>query len=276
MRCFAEAPHDAAGSADGDADGDAPPRRTHVLEASVADRGRGMSAQQCDSIFQPYEAAASSAGGGACSTRCIRHGYAAADVLLFVAGTGLGLFISRACARRAGGDVSVVSAPGCGATFTLRFPVHVPSAAAAAWAAAAAAFRQQPTTEKQSPTPPAAPAAPPPPGTPSPAKRARVEGGAAAAAAPACVTAPPQQQQQLRCLLADDAMLNLLLVQRLLQQHAGFAVRTAVNGREAYDLLVAACVAGEPPHIAVLDMQMPQARALRLHALRMHPHTAVC
>ncbi len=70
-------------------------------------------------------------------------------------------------------------------------------------------------------------------------------------------------------------MLNLLLVQRLLQQHAGFAVRTAVNGREAYDLLVAACVAGEPPHIAVLDMQMPQARALRLHALRLHAHTAV-
>ncbi len=171
-------------------------------------------------------------------------------------GTGLGLYIARACARRAGGDVSVLSAPGCGATFTQRFPVRVAAAAAACWATADAAFQRQ---QRRRSSEQLASSSEEAPSSPS-AKRARVD-APATSAAPADDAPPPPTPDAappLRCVLADDALLNLKLVQRLLAQHAGFAVRTAVNGREALDLLVTACAAGEPPHIAVLDMQMPQ------------------
>jgi signal transduction histidine kinase len=38
------------------------------------------------------------------------------------AGAGLGLAISRALARRQGGDLTVASSPGEGSTFVLRLP----------------------------------------------------------------------------------------------------------------------------------------------------------
>jgi CheY-like chemotaxis protein len=47
-----------------------------------------------------------------------------------------------------------------------------------------------------------------------------------------------------------------LNAQRLLEQH-GFTVTTAANGKEAFDALVAAYEAGAPPHIAIIDMQVP-------------------
>ena len=39
-----------------------------------------------------------------------------------VGGTGLGLTVSRRLARLLGGDITVASDPGCGATFTLWLP----------------------------------------------------------------------------------------------------------------------------------------------------------
>lgn len=147
----------------------------------------------------------------------------------------MGLFVARAFARRAGGDVTVVSSPGQGATFTLRFPVLVPpeaanfdaglpaSCSAAESSLLAPQFARHLSWETVAPS---------------------VEAGSSA------------DTPQLRCLLVDDALLNLKLMRRLLEA-AGFSVETAINGQEAFNKLVTACDAGRPPHIAILDWEMP-------------------
>ena len=74
-----------------------------MLLVSVADKGCGMSAEQAERCFLAFEAASAQKGGG----------------------TGLGLFIGRTLARRAGGDLTVNTALGQGSTFTLRLPVRI-------------------------------------------------------------------------------------------------------------------------------------------------------
>lgn len=66
----------------------------------VADQGRGIALEDQQRVFEKFE----------------RLGRADA------AGTGLGLYISRRLARAMGGDITIDSAPGQGARFTLSLP----------------------------------------------------------------------------------------------------------------------------------------------------------
>lgn len=66
----------------------------------VADQGKGLSAQQQTIVFEKFERLGRSGDGG----------------------SGLGLYISRRLARAMAGELSVESAPGQGARFTLDLP----------------------------------------------------------------------------------------------------------------------------------------------------------
>ncbi len=66
----------------------------------VADQGEGLSEEQQARVFEKFERLGRSGDGG----------------------TGLGLYISRRLARAMGGDLTVESAPGQGARFTLDLP----------------------------------------------------------------------------------------------------------------------------------------------------------
>ena len=77
-----------------------------ILRFAVADTGAGLSAEQCNRLFQPFE----QADGGVAR----RFG-----------GTGLGLALCRRLAQLMGGQVGVVSEPGCGSTFWFEAPFEV-------------------------------------------------------------------------------------------------------------------------------------------------------
>ena len=81
-----------------------PPRC--VLRADVEDAGPGLSPQDCERFFRPYEHAPPEMGGG----------------------TGLGLHVCRLFAEAMGGSVTVRSVLGHGCTFSMRVPVRVVSA----------------------------------------------------------------------------------------------------------------------------------------------------
>lgn len=76
------------------------------LRISISDSGIGMTAEECERLFQRF----SQANSG--TTR--RYG-----------GTGLGLAISKQLAEALGGSISVQSAPGKGSTFEICLPVDV-------------------------------------------------------------------------------------------------------------------------------------------------------
>ena len=67
----------------------------------ISDNGHGIAAESLEKVFIPFY-----------STKRT--------------GTGIGLSLSRQIMRRHGGDITLVSEPGAGATFTLRFPPSVP------------------------------------------------------------------------------------------------------------------------------------------------------
>jgi hypothetical protein len=75
----------------------------------VSDTGIGMTKEQISRLFEAFSQAEAST---------------ARDY----GGTGLGLAITRRYCRLLGGDVTVESAPGAGATFTITLPAVVPGA----------------------------------------------------------------------------------------------------------------------------------------------------
>lgn len=80
-------------------------REPSGIRVSVRDAGPGIDPESHERIFQPYEQVAGVAKGR---------------------GTGLGLALSRQLARMMGGDITVASTPGQGATFNLDLPTAVP------------------------------------------------------------------------------------------------------------------------------------------------------
>jgi signal transduction histidine kinase len=187
------------------------------LTVRVSDTGCGMTDEEARACFTAYHHSAASAGGG--------H--------------GLGLYVSKAFAQLMGGTLSVVTAPGRGAAFTLSVPVRVPcEAEASAHADAAAEAAAQPPPPP-SPSPPPSPAstptqtsaAPPPaeaPATPrlgdAAAEQSSSSSGGSGDAASRATSffrsaGPPQRSgsgsstrsPRYSALVADDHSLNLRL-----------------------------------------------------------------
>lgn len=94
--------------------------RPDGVRLSVTDTGVGMTPEQAEAAFQPFE----QVGG----TRALRSG-----------GTGLGLAIVKSVAEAMGGAVAVDSLPGCGSTFVVDLPLPASAAADAAAETGAAA-----------------------------------------------------------------------------------------------------------------------------------------
>ncbi len=86
---------------------------TEWLVFKVADTGIGMTSEQADRLFETFMQADAS------TTR--KYG-----------GTGLGLALSQRLCGLMGGEISVLSEPGIGSTFTVRLPAVVPGKGAAA------------------------------------------------------------------------------------------------------------------------------------------------
>jgi len=76
-------------------------RTGSMAEAVVADQGKGIAIEDQARIFEKFERVDPTEAGG----------------------NGLGLYIARRLARAMGGDLTVESAPGEGARFTLSLPV---------------------------------------------------------------------------------------------------------------------------------------------------------
>jgi len=74
-----------------------------AVEIAVTDEGVGMSADDIRHAFEPFRRFAPAAGGAP--------------------GIGLGLFVAKRIVKAHGGDISIESSPGAGATFRIRLPV---------------------------------------------------------------------------------------------------------------------------------------------------------
>ena len=185
---------------------------------TVADMGRGMTAEEAAACFEAYRHVSSSAGGG----------------------TGLGLYISLAFAALMGGSLTVESVKGEGTTFTMTCPLKLPTDAELDNYHAAISLMNESAAAETSPLfPPASPK------------------GTTTTAVVTMVAQQPAAATKLNVLVADDHVLNLNLVARLLRSN-GFLVTAVKDGQEALDALIESFDEnGSQFHAAVLDMSMP-------------------
>jgi len=189
------------------------------FQLTVADMGRGMTAEEAAACFEAYRHVSSSAGGG----------------------TGLGLYISLAFAALMGGSLTVESVKGEGTTFSLTCPVELPTGAELDdhRAATSSLMGESAAAETSPPLPPSSPR------------------GTTKTAAITTTTQLPAAATRLHVLVADDHVLNLNLVARLLRIN-GFLVTAVKDGQEALDELIESFdESGSRFHAAVLDMSMP-------------------
>ena len=219
-----------AGSVVGE--GQAPPR----VVVTVSNAGQGMMPEEAKACFTAGTAAPNSQGGG----------------------TGLGLFLSRAFAHLMGGDITVQTALGEGATFRLELPLPLVDPGTAATRAAmatesdaeAARAVEQSAIQSQH----AAMAAGVAEARAVAESATPGEMGAAAAKKDEAVVLP----LPIRVLVAEDHSLNLRLITRLLSLN-GFEVTGVGDGQAALETLIASFSDEALPFdLCLFDMDMPR------------------
>ncbi len=185
----------------------------------VSDTGIGMTQKQIGRLFEPFTQADAS------TTR--KFG-----------GTGLGLAITQHFCRLMGGEVTVASQPGEGATFTVKLPADItpaaaPEAIAPAGSAASPAGLADPAIANPATTDPA---------ITDPAITGPTITGAAVEA--------DAELNALVLVIDDDAVSHDLMRRALAKE--GFRVRTAAGGEEGIRLAREA-----RPDVITLDVMMP-------------------
>ena len=198
------------------------------LVVTVTDTGRGMTPDEAKACFTAGTAAPTSQGGG----------------------TGLGLFLSRSFARLMGGELTVRTTLGEGATFRLELPLPEVDADTASTRTALAAEQEAEAVRAL--------------------EQSIIHGQHAAMAAgvaearsvaapetPRTVAEVEMAAPRIRVLVADDHALNLRLMERLLTLN-GFDVVGVGDGRAALDALIAGFSSDNLCDLCLLDMEMPQ------------------
>ncbi|HEY1073077.1 response regulator [Brevundimonas sp.] len=192
----------------------------HVLLINVADTGPGMSADQLARLFTPYDQTTD-------------------GVAALYGGSGLGLAISRDLIQLMGGRLTVRSAPGEGAVFTISLVLPRGSSAEIQ-----TALTPEARGLVAKPLPRAAPAAPP---TPEPELQPEALAGATAEDAPAS-----DGERPLRVLVVDDHAINRRAIQLILQS-VDCEIAMAEDGLAALQ----ACE-GAPFDVIFMDVRMPE------------------
>ena len=196
-----------------------PPRHLSVdtwvrdgqVSVAVGDNGRGVAPDIAPRLFRPFA-----------TTKGRR-------------GTGLGLYISRQIARKAGGDLTLTSPPGFGARFVLSLPLALAQASAPDSA----------TSLAPAPAPALAPSTPP---SESPLGSA---GGA---------QAPAGSLAGLRVLIVEDEEAVRRPMARYLTRR-GAEVDEAADGVEGL-----ARLRTQPANVILADLRMPRMGGVELYA----------
>jgi len=147
-----------------------------------------------------------------------------------IEGTGIGLALSRRLMQAMGGEIEVDSTPGQGSTFWLRLACIDAAPETLAPAAATGASARPPVPRETS-------------------------------------ASPPRSEQTLLCI--EDNPVNLLVIEAMVAQLPGLALRTAADGAEGLRSALT-----EPPALILTDIQMPGMDGFELLArLRAEPAT---